>query len=120
MARPSRNKLKLGDEPSINKLMQEIYADTFNNKVKITRLFTQWGAKIKENGDVAAIGDQIIKLIGADMKNTDQKLVLLKFLKETHDFTKKKNDESDSVGSELSADERARMLKEISESQNKN
>lgn len=81
MPRPIRRKLTF-DEESANKLFQEIYDESFNLKAKITRLFTKWELKIKEGGEIQAIGDAIIKLIAAEAKNQDQKLMLLKFLKE--------------------------------------
>ncbi len=33
-------------------------------------------------GNIAAIGDQIVKLIAAEAKNQDQKIMLLRYLKE--------------------------------------
>lgn len=81
MPRPKRKQLKF-DEDSVNKLLQEIYDESHNQKAKITRLFTKWETKIKETGEVAAIGDQIVKLIAAEAKNQDQKIVLLRYLKE--------------------------------------
>ena len=81
MPRPIRKKLKF-DEESVNKLLQEIYDDSFNIKAKITRLFTKWETKVKEGGEIAALGDQIVKLISAEAKNQDQKIMLLKYLKE--------------------------------------
>src|ERR1035437_987145 len=81
MPRPTRKKLKF-DEETVNKLLQEIYDESFNIKAKIVRLFTKWEIKVKEGGDIAAIGDQIVKLIGAESKNQDQKIMLLKYLKE--------------------------------------
>ncbi len=79
--RPIRKKLKF-DEESVNGLLQEIYEESHNIKAKIARLFTKWEIKIKENSEVAAIGDQIVKLIMAEAKNQDQKIMLLKYLKE--------------------------------------
>jgi hypothetical protein len=81
MARPQRKKLKF-DEDSVNKLLQEIYDESHNIKAKIARLFTKWEIKVKENADVASLGDQIVKLIAAEAKNQDQKIVLLRYLKE--------------------------------------
>ncbi len=81
MPRPKRKTLKF-DEESVNKLLQEIYDESHNIKAKITRLFTKWETKVKENGEVAAIGDQIVKLIAAEAKNQDQKIMLLRYLKE--------------------------------------
>jgi hypothetical protein len=81
MPRPTRKRLKF-DEDSVNNLLQEIYDDSHNQKAKIARLFTKWEIKIKENSEVAAIGDQIVKLIAAEAKNVDQKIMILRYLKE--------------------------------------
>ena len=81
MARPVRRKLAF-DEESVNKLLQEIYDDSHNLKAKITRLFNKWETKVKESGEIALIGDQIVKLIIAEAKNQDQKIMILKYLKE--------------------------------------
>jgi len=90
--RPVRKKIKF-DEESVNNLLQEIYNDSHNLKAKTVRLFTKWETKIKENGEIAAIGDQIIKLIAAEAKNQDQKIMLLKYLKEVV-FDNKSNNNS--------------------------
>lgn len=82
MPRPRRKKLKFNDEDSMNMLLQEIYDDTHNIRAQIKRLYTKWETKVKEEGHIAALGDQIIKLIGAEAKNQDQKIMLLKYLKD--------------------------------------
>jgi len=79
MARPQRKKMRL-DEETVNKLFQEIYDESHNIKAKIARLFTKWELKVKEGGEIQAIGDQIVKLIAAEAKNQDQKIALLKLL----------------------------------------
>ena len=81
MPRPTRKKMQFTEE-SIGFLLQEIYDDSHNIKAKINRLFLKWEQKVKEGGEIAAIGEQIIKLIGAEAKNQDQKIMLLKYLKE--------------------------------------
>lgn len=81
MARPVRKKLKF-DEDSLNDYLQEIYNDSHIIKSRITRLFTKWEIKVKDSGDIQALGDSIIKLIAAEAKNQDQKIMLLKYLKE--------------------------------------
>jgi len=43
---------------------------------------TKWELKIKDNGEIMALGDTIVKLIAAEAKNQDQKIMLLKYLKE--------------------------------------
>jgi hypothetical protein len=81
MPRPPRRRLSF-DEDSVNKLLQEIYDETHNIKAKLNRLFTKWEQKVKEGGEIAAIGDQIVKLIAAEAKNQEQKIILLRYLKE--------------------------------------
>lgn len=81
MARRPRKKLKF-DEESLNGLLQEIYDESHNIKAKIVRLFNKWEIKAKDGGEIAAFGDQIIKLINAEAKNQDQKIMLLKYLKD--------------------------------------
>ena len=79
--RPKRRKIKF-DEESVNNLLQEIYDDSHNIRAQIKRLYTKWETKVKEGGEIQAIGDQIVKLIASEAKNQDQKIMLLKFLKE--------------------------------------
>lgn len=99
MARPKRRQLRF-DEDSVNKLLQEIYDESFNVKAKIARLFTKWETKVKESGEVAAIGDQIVKLIAAEAKNQDQKIVLLRYLKEVVFDNKNSSGSSDKMDDE--------------------
>jgi len=82
MARPKRKKIKFGDEDSVNALLQEIYNDSHNIKAKINRLFTKWEAKAKGDDDIAILGQSIVKLIDAESKTQDQKITLLRYLKE--------------------------------------
>ena len=81
MPRPTRKKMQFTEE-SIGFLLQEIYDDSHNIKAKINRLFLKWEQKVKEGGEIAAMGEQIVKLIAAEAKNQDQKIMLLKYLKE--------------------------------------
>jgi len=111
--RPQRKKLKF-DEESVNKLLQEVYIDTCNNKAKITRLFSKWETKVKESGEIAAFGDQIVKLIAAEAKNQDQKIMLLKYLKEVVFDVKTGNNNNESSKSdgneEITTDKRNDLL----------
>ena len=123
MARPKRKQIEFTEE-SVNDLLQEIYIDSHNQKAKINRLFTKWETKVKENGEVAAIGDQIVKLIAAEAKNVDQKIVLLRYLKEVV-FEKKETggavqggntSTSDGVqGENIGSDRRNQLLNWVSE-----
>lgn len=120
MARPKRKQLKF-DEESVNKLLQEIYDESHNIKSKITRLFTKWETKIKETGEVAAIGDQIVKLISAEAKNQDQKIALLRYLKEVVFDSKKDgdNDQNSEKSGEITKDRRKELINFVSDELNK-
>jgi hypothetical protein len=111
MPRPTRKQLKF-DEESVNKLLQEIYDESHNIKAKIARLFTKWELKVKENGEIQAIGDQIVKLIMAEAKNQDQKIMLLKYLKEVVFDNKAGNGETKQPEENgvVSADRRMELL----------
>lgn len=117
--RPVRKRIKF-DENSLNDLMQELYDDSHNIKAKITRLFTKWEIKVKEGGEIAAIGDQIIKLIAAEAKNQDQKIMLLKYLK---DIVSEKNGTSGKTSNvndheetgEVSSDDRNALIRMVKE-----
>lgn len=112
MARPQRRKLKF-DEDSVNKLLQEIYGESQNIKAKVVRLYSKWEQKVKEMGDVAAVGDQIIKLIAAEAKNQDQKIMILKYLKEVvylHKSDSKDDNEDKQV---ITSDKRNELLKMV-------
>ena len=116
MARPIRKRIKF-DEDSVENLLQEIYNDSHNIKAKITRLFNKWETKVKENGEIAAIGDQIVKLIAAEAKNQDQKIMLLKYLKEVvFDKTGGKGEVVKTDGEQtISADRRNELLNIVQE-----
>jgi len=114
--RPVRKKL-LFDEESVNKLLQEIYEDTHNIKAKITRIMTKWELKIKDAGEIQALGDSIVKLITAESKNTDQKIMLLKYLKEVvFDRTKQvAPTDTSSENGDVSDDRRNHLLELVNE-----
>jgi len=114
MPRPTKKKLQFTEE-SVNKLLQEIYEESHNIKAKIARLFTKWETKIKENGEIAAIGDQIVKLIAAEAKNQDQKIMLLKYLKEVvfdNKVNGEKNEKNNEV-KEVTSDRRNELLRMV-------
>jgi len=122
MARPKRKTLKFNEE-SVNKLLQEIYNDTHNIRAKLSRLFTKWEAKVKEGGEIQAMGDQIVKLINAEAKNQDQKIMLLKYLKEVVFIEKnpsgssKSNNDDDEISSKR-RNELIQMAKDAIEKDN--
>lgn len=81
MPRIKRKQIKF-DEDSANSLLQEIYNDSHNIRAKITMLFRKWEKYVDDETKIAILGEQIVKLIQAEAKNQDQKILLLKFLKE--------------------------------------
>jgi len=114
MPRPKKNKITF-DEDSVNNLLQEIYNDTHIIRSRIVRLFTKWEARVKENGEVQAIGEQIIKLISAEAKNQDQKIALLKILREVV-YNNKNNsnkDDNNENNEEVSDDRRNELLEMV-------
>jgi hypothetical protein len=120
MPRPTRKQLKF-DEESVNKLLQEIYDESHNIKAKITRLFTKWETKVKESGEVQAIGDQIVKLIAAEAKNQDQEIMLLRYLKEVvfdnkvGGFNNNYKSNREEEKSEVTTDRRNELLKFVAD-----
>jgi len=111
MPRIKRNKIKF-DEESANNLLQEIYNDSHNIRAKITMLFRKWEKYVDDESKIAVLGEQIVKLIQAEAKNQDQKLLLLKFLKEVayKDTPNKENGQEDSVGGVISNERRNALL----------
>lgn len=80
---PRKKKKKIVfTEDSVNEYMQEIYDDSFKLSSKINLLFTKWEIKVKDGGDIVALGDSIVKLIAAMAKNQEQKIAILKILKD--------------------------------------
>lgn len=120
MPRPSRKKIKF-DEDSVNSLFQEIYNDTHLIRTRIVALFNKWETKVKDNGEVAAIGQEIIKLISEESKTQDRKIALLKILKDVVFNNKKTNDkDSDSDSSNTVSEERRNELIEMVNNATKN
>lgn len=93
MPRKKRKKLEFTPD-SVNDYMQEIYDDQFKLNGKINILFQKWEQKVKDGADVAALGDQIVKLIAAMGKNQEQKIAILKILKDIV-FVDSKNNNDD-------------------------
>ena len=114
MARPKRKQLKF-DEDSVNKLLQEIYDESHNIKAEITRLYNEWETKIKEPGEIQAFGSEIIKLIGAKAKNQEQKIMILKYLKEVVFAKNTGTAVPESSDDEITSDKRNELIKMINE-----
>ena len=111
MPRPIRKKLTF-DVDSVNKLLQEIYDESHNIKAKINRLFTKWETKAKDTDNIAVLSDSIVKLINAEAKNQDQKIMLLRYLKEVVFDNNKQSSKNadDTVGQEVTSERRNELL----------
>ena len=108
MPRPRRKKIKF-DEESVNSLLQEIYDDSHNIRAQIKRLYTKWETKVKEGGEIQALGDSIVKLIAAEAKNQDQKIMLLKYLKEVV-FAKPIGGQDEDVEKKITTEKRNELI----------
>lgn len=114
MARPRRKKLKF-DEDSLNGLLQEIYNDSHNIRAQVITLFNKWEKYAEDGGSVAAIGNQIVNLIRAQAKNQDQKIMLLKYLKDVvHGDSDNKKDDDDK-SSKVSSVARKELIRMVDE-----
>lgn len=79
MARIKRKRVEL-NEDSLKSLIQEVYNDSHQIRTTIVSLFNNWNSKIKEQGEIAATGKEIVNLINALARNQDQKINLIKVL----------------------------------------
>lgn len=79
MPRIKRKNIEL-NENSLKELMQETYNDAHQIRSTIIALFNNWNSKVKELGEVAATGKEIVALINALARNQDQKINLMKVL----------------------------------------
>ena len=98
---PRKKRLKIEfTEDSVNDYLQEVYNESFTLKSRIDVLFRKWETKIKDGTEIAAMGDSLVKLINAMGKNQDQKIMILKYLKEIVFLDKQTNQEvnANSVG----------------------
>jgi hypothetical protein len=93
MARIKRKRLQF-NEDSLNELYQEIYNDTHNFKAQITAILSKWSPMVKDEGNVAAMGKDIVNLMNAIARTNDQKIVLVKILKDIVFAKKGINDSS--------------------------
>jgi hypothetical protein len=79
MARIKRKTMEI-DEKTLKGLMQETYNDAHQIRSTIIQLFNNWNSKIKEQGEIAATGKEVVALINALARNQDQKITLMKVL----------------------------------------
>lgn len=69
-------------EDSLNELYQELYNDSHNFKAEVRAILSKWGPYIKDEGNVAAMGKDVVNLMNAIARTNDQKIILLKILKD--------------------------------------
>ena len=117
MARIKRKTLEL-DEKTLKGLMQETYNDAHQIRSTIIALFNNWNSKIKEQGEIAATGKEVVALINALARNQDQKITLMKVLSDIL-YVKNKTGNSADQGksgnseNELSEDAKSELRKMI-------
>jgi hypothetical protein len=93
MGRIKRKSIKF-TEDSLNDYAQECYNDSHNYRAMIMAILSKWSPLIKDEGQVAAMGKDIVNLMNALARTNDQKLVLLKILKDIV-FAKKEMGEAE-------------------------
>lgn len=81
MARIKRKQIKF-TEDSLNELYQELYNDTHNFKAEVRTILAKWSPFIKDEGNVAGMGKDIVNLMNAIARTNDQKIILVKILKD--------------------------------------
>lgn len=126
MPRPLKKKLKF-DEDTLANLSQEIYNDQFNNRAKLSLLFRQWESKAKTIEDINIIGMQILKIIDLESKNIEQKVTILKVLKEivkdkkaeSNGLKKVADDVEEATKATLTTDTKAQLLEFIEANRHK-
>lgn len=115
MARIKRKRIKFTEE-SLNELYQEVYNDTFNFKAKIESLISKWSIHIKDEGNIAALGKEIVALMNGIGKTNDQKIVLLKILKDiVYNKDGKQAENKDNDGQASISDEAKEELMRMAE-----
>jgi len=123
MARIKRKQMNI-DETTFKALMQETYNDAHQIRSTIIALFNNWNSKIKEQGEIAATGKEVVALINALARNQDQKLTLMKVLSDilyTKNKTGNNADQSKNTSSEteLSEDAKSNIIKMIEQARQK-
>jgi hypothetical protein len=75
-------------------------------------LFRKWEKYVDDETKIAVLGEQIVKLIQAEAKNQDQKILLLKFLKEVayKDVPNKDNGQEETTTGGISNERRNALL----------
>lgn len=81
MPRIKRKRIEFTLE-SLNDMYQECYNDSYNFKAQLTAVLSRWSPMIKDESNVSAMGKEIVALLNSIGKTNDQKIVLLKILKD--------------------------------------
>jgi|SRR5579859_822412 len=121
MPRIARKKIKFTEE-SLNELYQECYNDSYNYRATINNFLSKWSILVKDEGNIAAMGKEIVALLNALGKTNEQKIVLLKVLK---DILNDKSDREPEVpnvadAEETMSDEARQSLLKMAEDYRKN
>lgn len=121
MPRIKRKRIEFTLE-SLNDMYQECYNDSYNFKAQLTAVLSRWSPMIKDESNVAAMGKEIVALLNSIGKTNDQKIVLLKILK---DIVMEKNVDSGKTTSAADAqvsisDEAKQELMKMAEEMRKN
>lgn len=108
------------DETTLKALMQETYNDAHQIRSTVIALFNNWNSKIKEQGEIAATGKEVVALINALARNQDQKITLMKVLSDilynkNKTTTGSDQSKSSTPQNELSEDAKSQLRKMIDE-----
>lgn len=119
MARIKRKQMNI-DETTLKALMQETYNDAHQIRSTVIALFNNWNSKIKEQGEIAATGKEVVALINALARNQDQKITLMKVLSDilynkNKTTTGSDQSKSSTPQNELSEDAKSQLRKMIDE-----
>lgn len=123
MARIKRKVMNI-DETTLKALMQETYNDAHQIRSTVIALFNNWNSKIKEQGEIAATGKEVVALINALARNQDQKITLMKVLSDILYNKNKTTNGSDqskttTAQGELSEDAKSSLRKMIEEARDR-
>ncbi len=110
MGRIKRKTIKF-TEDSLNELYQELYNDTHNYKAQVTAILSKWSPLVKDEGNIAAMGKDIVNLMNAIARTNDQKIILVKILKDIVFAKKEIGDTSSSKddGDQVTLSDEAKM-----------
>ena len=82
MPRQIRQRKPKFDIETIDSMFGEIYNNTHNMQNIIARVRSKWETSTREPAEIAAIGDNLVKMIMAELKNYELKIKLLGVVKD--------------------------------------